>query len=488
MRVPAEIALVFCVFFIQGAYPVPDVNEPYYLGKAIHRWNPDWAPGDFFLDTADAHHVFNYTFGWLSLWLSPVALAWCGRILTWGLLAWAWQRLSYAVVPRPWLSILTAALLVALIDRCNMAGEWIVGGVEAKGFAYVLVFLGLEALVRDRWNRAWLLLGAASAFHVLVGGWSVVAAALVWLFSGGLSRFSSDENGTVPLRSATVSRSPALRSMWPGLVGGFLLSLPGMVPALLLNWGADPQVLRQANLIYVYHRLYHHLDPAQFPRLLVTRFVLLCLVWLLLCELTSGDRAWRRLRAFVGAALGIALMGAAIRLLGYVSRPLAASLLRFYWFRLADVAVPMGVALMGTSAAVWALQFWPAAARRWLVVATVLGALHVGAVGWDHLTPQAPRADRMPHYFAWREACDFVAQPPEENGIPRNARFLTPRMAQTFKWYTGRSEVANWKEIPQAPGETFEWWRRMRLIYGNRDDPEHPWYESLKEVDPDRLQ
>ena len=69
-------------------------------------------------------------------------------------------------------------LFVGLMDRCQMAGEWVVGGVEAKGIAYVLVFLGLDSLVRDRWNRALLLFGAAAAFHVLVGGWTAVAAGI----------------------------------------------------------------------------------------------------------------------------------------------------------------------------------------------------------------------------------------------------------------------------------------------------------------------
>ena len=31
----AEIGLVFLVFLIQGAYPVPEVNEPYYLGLSL---------------------------------------------------------------------------------------------------------------------------------------------------------------------------------------------------------------------------------------------------------------------------------------------------------------------------------------------------------------------------------------------------------------------------------------------------------------------
>ena len=93
-RILAEIALVFAVFFLQGAWPVPDVNEPYYLGKAIHYWNPDWLHGDFFMESPDTHKVFCFTFGWLSLWLPPVVLAWTGRILSWALLAWEWRRLS----------------------------------------------------------------------------------------------------------------------------------------------------------------------------------------------------------------------------------------------------------------------------------------------------------------------------------------------------------------------------------------------------------
>ena len=83
-KIAAEVGLVFLVFFIQGAVPVPEVNEPYYLGKAIHFWNPHWAANDFFLNTADCHKVFYVTFGWLALWLAPPALAWVGRLLTWG--------------------------------------------------------------------------------------------------------------------------------------------------------------------------------------------------------------------------------------------------------------------------------------------------------------------------------------------------------------------------------------------------------------------
>ena len=130
-----------------------------------------------------------------------------------------------------------------MLQHGNLAGEWLIGGVEAKGFAFVLVLLGLEALARGRWNRTWLLLGAASAFHVLVGGWAAVAAGMTWL----LLRLER--------RGAGESCAPPLRSMWPALLGGLVLSLPGLVPPLLLNWGTDAGTVHKANEIYVYERL-----------------------------------------------------------------------------------------------------------------------------------------------------------------------------------------------------------------------------------------
>ena len=472
----AEVALVFAVFFFEGAWPVPDVNEPYYLGKAIHFWNPDQIPNDTFLNSADTHKVFYLTFGWLSLWLWPSLLAWVGRLLTWGLLAWAWRRLSYAFIPRRWCSVLTAALFVCLLGRYHVAGEWVVGGIEAKGFAYVLVFLGLEALVRNQWNRTWLLFGGAAAFHVLVGGWSVVAAGIGWLL----------------LRR----QRPTLRSTWPALLGGFLLSLPALIPCLRLTWGVDPQTVSRAHEIYVFERLAHHLVPTRFPPAFVDRFLLLVLLLFVLECVTPADGARRRLRAFVVGALIIAGAGLAISLLEYVSRPLAASLLRFYWFRLSDVCVPLAVALVGTRFVVHVVKTEPRSGKWALAAAILIAGLHVGAGAVRSMGPAVPRADRLRDYpdrdrriydyLAWRAACRWVA---ESGQVPTDARFLTPRMSQTFKWYARRSEVVTWKDIPQDARSIVEWWRALHTVYAARSPQgAYRWHNSLAEVGTERIQ
>src|ERR1700690_3739381 len=130
-----EIALVFAIFFLHGAWPTPDMNETDYVTKAVHFWNHDAFARDFFCNTGDAHVVFYWAFGWLTtLGCSLDTVAWIGRIVAWLMLAIAWRNLSYTLLPKPWLAVLSSEIFVFLTQNARMAGEWIVGGMEAKGF------------------------------------------------------------------------------------------------------------------------------------------------------------------------------------------------------------------------------------------------------------------------------------------------------------------------------------------------------------------
>jgi hypothetical protein len=516
----AEIVLVLGVFVLEGAWPVPEVNEPYYLTKAIHYWNPGWLAGDYFLQTADTHRVFYFAVGWLSWWLSPTALAWVARFATWFLLAWGWQRLSTAIVPRRWWAVLTAALVVLLNRRLNMAGEWLVGGVEGKGFAYALVLFGLAAMVRGRWNRAWLFFGAASAFHVLVGGWAAVAAGGVWLVAWIADRRTLVSSGTCANIDSGFRQvgqpAPRLVQMLWGLLGGLVLALPGLVPVLVMNLHASAAADRQAAMIHVFQRLQHHLDPWQFPPQFVGLFAVLATIGLLLWRATAEDPARRRLATFMATSLVIASLGGAISLLGFVDRGLEARLLRFYWFRLADVAMPVAVALLGPAWIDSLAARRPAARRWWLAAIVSLASLHLvdcvalrafappravdrycvpeawenawlWATGQGDMRPFAvvPRADRLPEYDAWREACRWIAT---SGRVPDDAVFLTPHGAQTFKWYANRAEVATWKDVPQDAAAVVVWRARMQDLFGTGKRPPDPqWQASLTEQGAARL-
>jgi hypothetical protein len=463
LAVAGELMLVFLVFFVAGAWSVPAANEPHYLSKAKHYWDSSWCPGDFLCNSADTHVVFQWAFGWLARWMPLVQLAWCGRLLTWALLAWSWRRLSWSLIPAPLYAVLSAALLVTLVDRFDMAGEWLIGGVEAKGFAYVFVLLGLEALVRGRWTAVWLLFGAASAFHVLVGGWAVIAALFVW---------------------GTMSNRPSLVSLLPGLFGGLLLALPGLLPALRLTQGVDSEVVRQANALYVYERLYHHLLPQRFPPLAIVRHLGLIAVFVLLAPRAAGDDRWRRLTSFVAAAVGIAACGMWIALTVAVAPDFAATWLRFYWFRMSDVMVPLGVSLAACRI-LWRAQQADRPWFAWALAAVLAVALgHMGQLAsLRHRDPRPPADSATSDLVAWRAICDWAALE-----TPSDAVFLTPRNSQTFRWYSGRGEVVTRKDIPQDAAGIVEWWRRLqRLHLADIDTPNVHWRDSLAELDADQL-
>jgi hypothetical protein len=486
----AEIALVFGVFFLQGAWPVPDVNETVYPAQMKHAWNPAWAPHDLYLESTDAHGVVTWLIGWLSLALPLPAFAWAGRLLTWWLLAWSWRRLSFALMPRPWWSVVSAGLFVCLQERCQMAGEWVIGGFEAKGFAYVLVFLALELLVRGRWNRALLCLGAASALHVLVGGWSALAAGAAWLVQGrerprSVGGFLRNPP-PISEKSAYTDRPPLSSLKW-GLLGGFLLSLPGLWPAVSLNANATAEQVREANRIYVIERLPHHLAPQTFLETLVFKMLLLWVAFVLLWMIAPRDAGWRRLAGFV---LGAAVIAAVGWLLSALTAPFEAvytALMRFYWFRLVDAMLPLGVALGSLHWIASLRRIEPAAANVWLGLAAGIALLHLAGYAVDRPFPTRPRADRenkVPDYSAWRHVCNWV-----KRNTPHDALFLTPRAPQSFRWYSGRGEVVNYKDLPQDALTMLEWKRRMLAVHGAPPDsvPPRKWLKSLTERTPEQL-
>ena len=334
-----EIAAVFVVFLLFGAWQTPDVNEAHYIGKAIHYWQPDWIPGDPFLESRDAHWTFYFVFGWLSFFCSPMAMAWTGRIVAWGLLAWSWQRLSYVLIPVRWVAIPTALALAYYIESFSMAGEWLIGGIEGKSLAYPFVFFALEAILRRRWNRAGIFLGIATALHVLVGGWVTLIAGVLFFASGDWQKRRQTTDG---------GRQQRLYIPFVGIIVGGLTALCGLIPVLTLDADVSKEIISEAHQIYVFKRLPHHLVPYLIKETFLLRFALLTVIWILLCRHLGGGRRQRIFNGFIWGTLGLAAIGMILAYSLSGNKELSASLLRFYWFRLSDIAVPMGVAIGAT--------------------------------------------------------------------------------------------------------------------------------------------
>ena len=466
-----ETLLIFSLFAVYAGQFPPDVNESHYLTKAKHGWDPLWCPNDIFLSSSFSHWLFYQLFGWLNQFFSLPVVAWIGRVLTWLLLAFGWQRLSNSLLKTPGLSIATAALFLVLNDRFHLAGEWVVGGFEAKGLAYFFVLMALGSLVRKDFCWLWPYLGFACAFHVLVGGWATIAV-LISLAVQFLFRTQTSSND--------IDESEPLGASFPKqivfILVGVVLAAVGALPPLLADFSADPALKARASEIYVQQRISHHLVFNAFTASRVAGFTFLLVVFAAVGSKlksldTKAKRSWQRLFGFAMGSLCISFGGLVLSGVSEQNPAWAQTsfdLLRFYWFRMADFAVPCATSLglIALLQLLWRNSGW---GRGVAIAAGIAIACSLGWIDIDRHSDPRPRADQaalpdypddenrtMATYRNWVRVCEWI-----KNNTPTDAQFITPSEQQTFKWYAQRAEVVNWKDVPQDAQAMVEWWGRV---------------------------
>lgn len=469
------ILLSFAVFASIRS-PIPGVNEPHYLTKSRHFWDSSWCSRDPFLQSANAHYVFYATIGAGTRILTFEQTAAVGRLLGWALLAAGWCALARQLLPMRWGGLWSAWIFLGFAAIGNWSGEWVVGGIEAKVLSYGCVWLSLAAALQGRVLPAAAWAGAAVSFHPVVGIWNTAA-----LLSAALL-----DDWRIWRLCARIRwrRWAASGLMW------LVCAAPGLVPAVVMLRGANREQSYAADYIQVFYRLAHHLDPWQFSAqgyigyaILLALSAVFYMVW------ARSSASWSMAVRYVLAAVLIAAVGVAIRAVpevaslvrqwnvlpaargwldGWIAyKPHLAGLLKFYPFRLADVAVPWVASLLLTLAITQCWKRWSplpnvgtvARGRLWQSIPwLVFGSCFAAAI-------VLPAIDRHPsrlnarEFAAWVDACQWL-----ERETPADALCFAGNEGWALKWYASRAEYLSRKDCPQdAPG-IMAWNERFKII------------------------
>jgi len=137
--------------------------------------------------------------------------------------------------------------------------------------------------------------------------------------------------------------------------------------------------------------------------------------------------------------------------------------LKFYWFRLADVATAIAVAL---EAAAFAAARPTRSLLRNLTIAALfaVGIFQLVTVRKEIVAAgDLPRGEGVRDAATleyWRDVCLWI-----KHNTPRDALVLSPREHRTFKWYAERPEYFTWKDIPQDARSLVEWKTRLTDLY-----------------------
>jgi hypothetical protein len=473
-------AAVFASFVISSfaRYPIPGPNEPQYLGKAKHYWDPGWCARDFFLNSSSAHLVFFQTFGLLTRWFTLDTTAVIARAV--GLLVFAtgWTLLVHALVPGRWPPLWAAWTFLAIAAFAgNLSGEWLIGGIEAKVVAYGLLFAAMACCMDGIYGPrgrsllvTGILIGLAISFHPVVGIWG--AACIV--FACIVARlFGHSGRGPESLERQT----PALRPSIIGAIGcATVLSIPGIAAGIRATAGSS----FEADYIQVYYRLAHHLDPLHFAKSAWVIYAALGIFWLTGRWLMARHRAESWFAWFVVASGLIALCGL---LVGWrqgppenvpetvrdyafpwlIDVPLRWKFLKLYPFRLFDAMLPIAAAI--TVAGL--LRRWCEFVCQWHGTWRRAGvALMWLACGIPALvTVLQPADDARPTFDSeeladWRDVCRWTLA-----NTPENALILTPvQESWAFKWYAQRAEFVSFKDCPQDGPGILKWNNRLVFL------------------------
>ena len=237
----AAYVLLAGFIVIALGHPVPYNNEHHYLIASYRLFHPEFAISDPGLgEPLYGHLIFQVTAGALMTVLPLEVVGWLLRLLSWALAMAGIVLVSAKIGIRPWMAVI--AIIVWLTNgQTILAHEWVIGGAEAKAFAYPMLLFAIHALLTNHAYRAAMLIGVGASLHPLVGvqlGGAICVAAV----------FLHDREWRIPLFAALV-----VLFALPGVIPTFHGMAQG--PASAVDWRF---VARFA--------MPFHLDPTSFPR------------------------------------------------------------------------------------------------------------------------------------------------------------------------------------------------------------------------------
>ena len=441
-------------------------NELNYLAVARQYVNPAWIPKDWYLNQPIGHQaLFSIIFGRLAEAWGFLATSIIGRFLGYSLIASALvclgRRLGLV------LPLILLAVSMFLVRQHAIAGEWMIGGIEEKVFAYGLILWAIERMFNKSYRSMAFLLGLATSFHVLVGGYAALTV-LGWIILRWKRRLPDTRDIILSisfyLAGSLFAIEPILRQV---------ASQP--VPTSSL----------QPSYIYVFLRNPHHLNPFRWLSWSWLYWLYLCL--LVTTLLISFGVLWRS-RPAEGLSeahksrsglFEFTLISLIPFVLGLAIAPFdrQGHLLKFYLFRFGDVMLPLNTYLLTACAVQHLLIEKPyltdrAKKRLLLTCILILSVIYLNQAYSFAKDLSALRQFPGQHQGVdpdQKELFDWV-----KRNTPKNSTIVSSPTLPHFSWMSERATVAQFKMVPIDSAAIIEWYQRLQDLSGNNS----PWRDA----------
>lgn len=334
------------------------------------------------------------------------------------------------------------------------AGEWYVGGLEAKAVAYALAFLAIALMLHSRYLWMALLFGLATSFHVLAGGYPMMAAISYLLLRRRSQLTGRNHIGLIVLIYLL----------------GAAFAIPAVVTQLI---SSGPLGSLTPSFIYVFVRLPHHLNPAVWPtKWWISLIFYLSILVISLHLIKKKTRLSSPSPGDASSVLAcfelfeftlIALIPFGLGLLISPFDP-QGTYLQYYPFRFGDMFLPFSTCLLFACALQYRCAQYSFLKRSSTLTLTVLIGLFLTLKTVEFKQEISALSNFPSLQPAQAELYRWTSSHTEPS-----AKFVVPPSSgmATFTWMTERPALVSWKLLPQTKAGIIEWYTRLSDVTGD---------------------
>ena len=397
--------------------------------------------------------IFNAIVGFFAINFSIIKVIFIGRILSYILLIISYVRLAKSIDLNILMTVSSYIVFLFYFRHgIGDAGEWFVGGLETKVFAYCFVLLSLSSFIRNNIKWGMIYSGLSLSFHLLVGGYHLFCLIPFFLITQ-----SVDKNFFVKL----------LKSIPYFLISGFL----GLIEAFSSFFLSDQSGIEKVGWdIYVNVRVPHHTVP-EFS--IKTWLILIIFTVINIIFLKSKNQTKRYLSSYSLFTVVILLIG----LLIYYN--FDSHYLRYYFFRSSDVILPLITILLFASIN-RKIQYIFLLIIALNILPTEINRISSHIINLKHNIKEIKNNTSRPGKFNDIKMTKWI-----KKNLKKESDFIIPPDDLYFWLNTEKSIFVSWcvlpnqekyKTIKNLPTDMIEWYERLKLINKNND------FNTLDEV------
>ncbi|MEP1094433.1 MAG: DUF6798 domain-containing protein [Cyclobacteriaceae bacterium] len=455
-----KVLCLVIIVMISQFVPMIDYNEMAYIPHGYWLYSSSWLENDWSLAYSTLHlYPFGYLSGFFVQQFGFIPTIFVGRIVSYIFFSYSFLKLTKAFELDFSFTVACLTVFLLYFSEGMYAGEWIVGGLETKVFAYSLVLLSIAAILRDTVGSSFLYAGVALSLHPLVGGYHILCLANVLLYK---------------VFRHQMSFKTILKKSYLFLIGGFW-GIAGILIHLFEQ--NDVELSRQAWDILVQVRVPFHNLPKLYSQALF--FPMLFSIFNGVMLFFSKKLQVRELSVYILTTVFISGLGILIYLFG------DQTLLRFYFFRFGDSMQPLlTLAVLSTVIS----SLWSSLSKKvgqkkivenMLVTATLAVVLSLFLVKNSANLRSLRDNSFTSEEISKASSMDFELMKWIKKETNKNAVFIAPVSMETFFMDAQRSLFVSWKLAPYEVERIVEWYRRILLLNKGED-------LFAKNIDPKR--